>query len=95
MLRVVMSEMALADRFFAMLNELEEAGYDKKDIKELDALFTAMIEEKEDVTAWGGLKEKAEDKGIRMLFEGLAVLGPYVQVDNCYVPQGERAPGGI
>ena len=42
-----MSEMALTDRFFAMLTELENAGYKKNDIKQLDALFTAMIEEKE------------------------------------------------
>ena len=76
-----MSEMALTDRFFAMLTELENAGYKKNDIEQLDALFTAMIEEKEDVTAWGGLKEKPYEKGIKMLFEGLAVLGPRVGVN--------------
>ena len=77
-----MSQMALTDRFFAMLTELENAGYKKNDIEQLDALFTAMIEEKEDVTAWGGLKEKPYEKGIKMLFEGLAVLGPYIGVDT-------------
>ena len=82
LLRAVMSEMALTDRFYALLNELEQAGYEKRDITQLDALFTGMEMDKQGVVEWGGLKEKPHEKGIKMLFEGLAFLGPRVGVDN-------------
>ena len=57
LLRAVMSEMALTDRFYALLNELEGAGYEKRDIKELDAIFTGMEMDKQGVMQWGGLKK--------------------------------------
>ena len=55
LLRAVMSEMALTDRFYALLNELEQAGYEKRDITQLDALFTGMEMDKQGVMEWGGV----------------------------------------